>query len=105
MVALKSRTHAVRLTDDSVVQVDDKTAWGVKELLKLIDRLATGRTRSFALIEARQGAPIESLVFTQGGEKLGEIGDKLFDMSGRLHKLGSVWEGDAPSTNRSLLKH
>jgi hypothetical protein len=64
--------------------------------------LALGRTQTFALIEARQSTPVYTAIFTQGGERLGEVGDELHDMSSRIHKLGSVWEGDAPPANRSV---
>lgn len=102
MSALKRRTHSVRLSDGSAVEVDDKTAWGIKELLNLVDRVALGRTQTFALLEARQSTPICTVIFTQGGERLADLGDKLLDMSTRIHKLGSAWEGDAPSANRSM---
>jgi hypothetical protein len=41
------------------------------------------------------------LVFTNDGERLAEVGNVLGDLSGRVHRLGSVWEGNAPAPNRS----
>jgi hypothetical protein len=86
------------------VEVGDKIAWGVRQLLEAVDHLATSNTQTFVLIEARQGEKPTKLVFTNDGERLAELGDVLHDMSGRVHRLGAIWEGNAPTTNRSGLK-
>jgi hypothetical protein len=97
--------HSIRLSDGSLVDVGDKTAWGVQQLLQAIDRLATSDTQTFVLVEVRQGAKPLKLVFTNDGERLAELGDALSDLSGRIHRLGAVWEGNAPQPNRSGSRH
>ena len=97
----RRRTETVRLSDGSSVEVEDKVAWGVRQLLAAVDNLATSNTQTFVLVEARQGEKPLKLVFTNDGERLAELGDVLTDMGGRVHRLGALWEGNAPSTNRS----
>lgn len=101
----RRRTEEVRLSDGSSVMVGEKVAWGIRQLLAAVDHLATSDTQSFVLIEARQGAKPLKLVFTNDGERLAELGDVLNDMSGRVHRLGALWEGNAPSPNRSGSRH
>jgi hypothetical protein len=101
MATPKARTHSVRLSDGSSVLVDDKTAWGINRILTLVDHLAAGRTQAVVLVEAQHGTRPQTLVFTYDGERLAEVGDALGELSGRVHRLGSVWEGNAPALNRS----
>lgn len=101
----RRRTHSVRLSDGSSVDVDEKTAWGVKQLFSLIDQLALANTQAFVLIEARKGTRPLTLVFTNDGERLAELGDELHKLGGRVHRLGSVWDGNAPINNRSVVSN
>ena len=101
MTVPKARTRVVRLSDGSSVLVDSKTAWGIEQILGLVDSLALGHTQSVVLVEAQHGTRPQTLVFTNDGERLAEVGNVLGQLSDRVHRLGSVWDGNAPSTNRS----
>lgn len=100
MATPKQRTE-VRLSNGTSVLVDERAEWAVRQLMHLIDLVATGKTQSFALVEVRQDTTPLVLVFTKDGERLDELGTKLTEVSAKVHRLGSIWAGNAPSTNRS----
>lgn len=101
MMAESKRRTEVRLTDGTSTFVDERAEWAVKQLMHLIDLVALGKTQSFALVEVRQGATPLTVMFTKDGERLDELGAKLAEVSTKVHRLGSIWDGNAPSTNRS----
>ena len=100
MSAPKQRTE-VRLSNGTSVLVDERTEWAVRQLMHLIDLVATDKTQSFALVEVRKDTTPLTLMFTKDGERLDELGTELSKVSTKVHRLGSIWAGNAPTNNRS----
>jgi len=100
-MATSDRQYKVRLSDGTVVEVTPKTMSGLITLRDAFDNVARGKTPTFLLVEQAGDASVSVNAFSQDLAHVGALSDELVKISARLRRVSSLWEGNAPPSNRS----
>lgn len=96
--------QTVRLMNGTLVEVDSKAAFLLAQLEMLYGQIADGKA-SVVFMARKCFDPEErmgTLLCFWDEKSLHEMSDTLLEQSKRCRNLGTLWEGNAPVSNRSF---
>jgi len=95
----------VRLLSGEVIDVDSRTAFLLGHLEMLYKQAANGELANVFLARKTftPGEPIGTALVFWDNSSLKDMSDTLFGQSKKIRDLGSLWDGNAPASNRSFV--